>query len=112
MENALQWCSLLISLLAASVAVRCAVVCLRQASGSTSQAKRVREMETRVADLESLLDSMHQTLRRISAREGMRARRAAQSADAPPETKEAARAKYLHGRTHQEIALMAQRGVQ
>ena len=110
MESALLWSSVLMATLALSLAVLSAVACWRRVSAYTSPTKRIREMEIRVADLESSLDSMTQTLRRISAREGMRDRRARASADAPPATKEEARARYLRGRTHQEIAMAAVRG--
>lgn len=112
MENALLWFSALTGLLTGSAGALCAVVSWRRVSAYTSPVKRVREMEVRLADLESSLDSTIATLRKMSSRQSMRDLRARASADTPPVTKEEAKRRYLYGRTHQQIALAAMNGGQ
>lgn len=112
MESALLWSSVLTSALAIFLAVASAVVCWRRVSAYTSPMKRIRETEAALADLQSNYDSLLASHRKLSARVGMRALREKSADEEPPRSKEEARARYLNGRTHQEIAMLAMKGVQ
>jgi uncharacterized protein YlxW (UPF0749 family) len=83
-----------------------------QVSASRSPAKQVSTLLTEMADLQSSLDSLTTSHKRLSARVGMRQlrdeRRAAGSSDEhepiPFGDKAALRAKYLNGKSPKEIA--------
>jgi hypothetical protein len=115
MADALLWFSLLTAILGALVAAVCAVVCWKSASACTSAAKSHRETAVAMADLQSSYDSLLASHRKLAARVGMRHKRGRDAAtddldDIPPGDKAALRARYLNGRTPQEIARQAMSG--
>jgi len=68
----------------------CAVVCSRSVFVSLRTKKRVRDLETTTADLESSFDSLLESHKRLRSRTGMRELRARDD-DKPVETKADAR---------------------
>lgn len=109
--NALAWFSTLctlICLLCCGVALA-ALRSLRAFESSRPQ-KRLSEVEVSQAELASTLESLTTSLKRLSAKTNMRNLRQQRADDEPPLTKAEARAKYLHGRSHVEIARMAMNG--
>lgn len=115
MSDALLWSSVLIATLAALVAAACAAGCWKWASACSSQAKSYRETAVAMADLQSSYDSLLASHRKLAARVGMRHKRGRDAAtdgldDIPPGDKAALRARYLNGRTPQEIARQAMTG--
>jgi hypothetical protein len=92
-----------------------AVVALRAASRSILSPKNLNSVKTDFAALESEYQRLFDMVSRLSKRQALadyKAGKGAAAAEERPLTKEEARRKYLHGRTHQEIARMAMKGTQ
>lgn len=115
MTDVLAWSLLGISICVLLLSASCAAVCLRAASECSSQAKKHREMLADLADLQSSYDSLLASHRKLASRVGMRIKRGRDAATddlepIPPGDKAALRARYLNGRTPQEIARQAMAG--
>lgn len=106
----------LFSTLCMLISMACCVVAVAalrslRAFASSRPQKRLSDLELSQAELASTLESVTLSLKRLSSRQGMRELRARRADEAPPATKEEARARYLRGRSHAEIARMAMNGV-
>jgi hypothetical protein len=96
-----------------------AVAYLARASLSSRERKRISELETEVATLHSELARVLQLSKKISQRVALdqhrhkspRSTRVDERDDPPPQgDKAAAKAYYLRGRSHAEVARLAMRG--
>lgn len=108
---ALAWLSILCTL----ISVVCCAVALAtlrslRAFACSRPQKRLSDLEVSQAELASSLESVTSALKRLSAKHTMRDRRAQARDDEPPATKDEAKRRYLSGKTHQQIALMAMNG--
>lgn len=88
-----------------------AVAALRAASRSILSPKNLNSVRTDFAALESEYQRLFEMVSRLSKRQSLADYKAGKSKpdDLPALTKEDARRKYLHGRTHIEIARLAMR---
>lgn len=119
-ENWLVWCSLAMSFLSITGLVACAVGYWRLASRATRALSRKPPSEStlsshavEIAELHSSLGSLAKTVKRLSSRYGMQETRERQAAE--PEVipeglskAELRRRMGIAGKSHAEIALMAQ----
>ena len=108
--------SLLIAILSACIAASCAAVFWKRGLPSISTAKKLRDLVVELEDLQSSLDSLTLSHRRLSARVGMRSKRGQaltaeeqERQEKLPLTKQEAREKYLNGKSPQQVAREIQR---
>lgn len=120
-EKWLLWCSLAMALLSMCGAAACAVACSRLASRSIRALNRKSPSESTLAKLEvdqaelfSSLGSLAKTVKRLSSRYGMQETRERQAGPQQEEIplglskQELRRRMGLAGKSHTEIALLAQ----
>lgn len=116
----MQWWQAFIVICSVSVLAGYAGSYWQRASVSSRDRKRITELETEVAVLTSEYSKVLGLAKKISQRVALddyrhkspRARSLDLGLPPPPGDKRAAKAYYLHGKTHQQIAREAMNGVQ
>lgn len=86
---------------------------LVRASRSTLNPRNLNSVKSDFAALESEYQRLFEMVKRLSQRQSLadyKAGKAKPADDAAPLTKEEARRKYLHGKTHVEVARLAMKG--
>ena len=116
MANALLWFAVLTSLLTLCTVASCVVAFWRPVSRCGSLSKTLRETREELTEVQSALDSLTLSHKRLMARVGMRSKRGQlmidpeDTAPAPAETKADLRRRYLNGKNPAQIAREAMQG--